>query len=230
MTKYVFLLLLISNILLSKTYVFSGGTKATMHVITQKILLKAYSEANISTKFIYTNLEQSLINSNNGTYDGEIARIKDITKKYKNLVIVPISTITIEAIAFSKNKNLHIKSWDDLKNKNFLIVRGVKFIENATKDIKKEYADSFSEALKMLNDDKIEIVVVPKLSGLTSIYQNQYKDIKMVSKSLKSVDLYHFVHKKNKHLVKILTPILQKMQDRNEMLYIKRSYLRSLTH
>jgi hypothetical protein len=38
------------------------------------------------------------------------------------------------------------------------------------------------------------------------------------------------MHKRNAHLIPIITPILQKTKDRNEFKYIKKSYLRYLTH
>jgi len=226
--KYILFLLITLISLNADSYIFSGGKTNTAHFIAKEILTKAYTKANIPVSFKLLNLQESLQKSNAGIYDGEISRIKDINKHYTNLRIIPISTIEIQAVAFSKNKKSIINSYADLEGKNFAIVRGAKFIETATKDYAKTYKKNFYEALESLNNNEIDIIVCPKLAALSIIYKKKYTNIHIVSQSLQNVKLYHFVHKKNTHLIPIITPILQQMQKSKELEYIKQKFLRQL--
>jgi polar amino acid transport system substrate-binding protein len=229
--KIVFILLISCVLILeARVYTFSGGEDNTVMLIASKVLLKAYSKAGIEIKPLFLTLEESLQRSNSGRTDGELARIEKITRLYPNLRQVPVEIVAVEAIAFSKNSSLHIKNWSDLRGHNITIVQGTKFIEQGTKGIAKQTALTFEEAFDALHKDKTEIVVVPKLAGLHLSYANAYQDIKPVSSALQRLPLYHFVHKKNIHLIPVITPVLDEMKKSGEIDYIHHSYLRSITH
>lgn len=213
----------------ARVYTFSGGENNTVMLIASKVLQKAYAKAGIEMKPLFLTLEESLQRSNSGISDGELARIKNITRLYPNLRQVPVEIVTVEAIAFSKNSALNIQKWSDLQGHKLTIVKGTKFIERGTKDIPKQTAQTFEEAFRSLHKGETEIVVVPKLTGLSLSYANKYKNIRPVSSALQRLPLYHFVHKKNSHLIPIITPVLQEMKDSGEIEYIRQSYLRSIT-
>jgi len=213
----------------TQSYIISGGKNNTIQTIASKILKKAYTRAKIDAFFTFVQLEKSLKLSNSGKSDGEMARIKKVSNIYPNLLIVPVPLISIQAIAYSEDENIKISSWNDLKKYKFTIIKGIKFIEKKTKNMKKNVVLTFEDAFYDLEKGKTQIVVATKLASLEIIYKNNYRDIKAVSNSLKSLDLYHFVNKKNKKLIPILTPILQKMKKTGEMSYIKDSHLLSIT-
>jgi hypothetical protein len=223
------LLLLFSLIVEARVYTFSGGEDNTVMLIASKVLQKAYAKAGIEMEVLFLPLEESLQRSNSGQTDGELVRIKKITQLYPNLRQVPVEIISVEAIAFSKNTSLNIKQWSDLKGHKLTIVKGTKFIEQATKNIPKEVVLSFKEAFDALAQDKTEILVIPKLAGLRLYYSHEYDNIKPVSAALTRLSLYHFVHKKNSHLIPIITPVLQEMKKSGEIDYIRQSYLRRIT-
>ena len=50
----------------------------------------------------------------------------------------------------------------------------------------------------------------------------------MISSTLEKQKLYHFVHKKNSHLIPIITPVLKKMEQSGEIAYIRNAFLRKL--
>ena len=228
--KLIFILLTFIPLLLNaRVYTFSGGEDNTVMLIASKVLQKAYTKAGIEMEVLFLPLEESLQRSNSGQTDGELVRIKKITQSYPNLRQVPVEIISVEAIAFSKNSSLHIKRWSDLHGHKVTIVKGTKFIEHATKDIEKEIVLSFKEAFEALRQDKTEVLVIPKLAGLRLYYMNEYDTIKPVSAALTRLSLYHFVHKKNIHLIPIITPILQEMKQSGEIEYIRQSYLRRIT-
>jgi len=222
-------LLLFPLLLHAESYTFSGGKDNVAHTIASRVIIKAYKNAGINITPVFLNLEESLRQSNAGITDGEIARIATITRLYPNLRKVPVSTMSVEAIAFSKNTSLDIKTWNDLKGHNLTIVKGAKFIETGTKDLDQNYVANINDALELLQADKTDIIVLPKLAGINLIYSKKYHQIKAVSHSLKTLKLYHFVHKKNAHLIPIITPILKEMQRSGEIAFIKKTHLLKAT-
>jgi ABC-type amino acid transport substrate-binding protein len=221
-----FLILLFFPFLLhAESYTFSGGKNNLAQIIAAKVLTTAYNKAGIQIKPIFQTLEASLQNSNAGKTDGELARISAITRFAPNLRKVPVPINIVEAVAFSKDTSINIKNWDELRNYKVTIVQGAKFIENATKNIDRNMVSTFAEALDLLQADKTEIVVIPKLASINLIYKKNFHNIKAVSGPLESRLLYHFVHKKNIHLIPIITPILQAMQESGEISFIKKAYL-----
>ncbi|MDF1880000.1 transporter substrate-binding domain-containing protein [Sulfurimonas sp. MAG313] len=212
----------------AQVYQITGPNKNVAQNVVAKILTKAYAQANLEMKAVFLPPQEALDASCSGKLDGELARIKKISKFCPDLRIIPVSLVNIEAVAYSKDKNIHIKQWADLKNYNFTITKGSKFIEEATKNFKKESVSTFPEAFEKLMKNKTQIIVIPKKSALHLMIEKKYYEIKPVSPVLKKLKLYHFLHKKNAKLIPILTPILQKMKDSGEISYINTSYLRSL--
>ncbi len=222
-------LLLLSLSLQAEPYRFSGGSQNIAMLISSKILEKAYSRAGIKIQPVFLNLEESLQQSNAGITDGELARIEQITQLYPNLRQVPISVISVEAVAFSTNPSLIIDRWDDLQGHKVAIIKGAKFIEIATAKLPVEKVLTPQEAFERLDKGLVEIVVVPKLAGWSIIHKKRYRNIRMVSASLKKMKLYHFVHKKNSHLIPLIYPHLKKMQKTGEISYIRDVQLRRLS-
>ncbi len=191
------------------TYVFSGGKNNVVQMTASKILIKAYARANIKVKPLFSSFEESLQGSNAGVTDGELARIKNITKLYPNLKRVPVSITRVEAMAFSKTNTIFIHHWYDLRGKNFTIIKGAKFIENATKMMHKSYATSIQQAFSKLEDGSTDIIVIPKKTAIRMILKKEFKNIKPISEVLEKQDLYHFVHKKMLTL-SLLSPLFYK--------------------
>ena len=215
--------------LAAHTYVFSGGKNNVVQMTASKILIKAYARANIKIEPLFISLEESLQRSNAGITDGELARIKGITKLYPNLIRVPVCITSVEAMAFSKTNTIYIHNWHDLEGQNFTIVKGAKFIENATKMMHKDHVTSIQQAFNNLEDGTTDIIVIPKKTAIRMILKKEFKNIKPISEVLEKQDLYHFVYKKNAYLIPIITPILQRMQDNGEIKYMNSAFLRGVT-
>ena len=225
-SRLLFSTLMISPLLLNaESYTFSGGKNNLVHTIAAEVLVKAYKKANIEINPLFLTLQESLQRSNSGETDGELARINAIPRFSPNLNKVPVSITSVEAVAFSKNTSLFINDWSDLRGHKLTIVKGAKFIETETKDLKRNLVATFEDALHLLQSDKTEIIVIPKLASINLIYQNKYHDIKPISNSLKRLKLYHFVHKKNLHLIPVITPILQAMEKSGEIEFIRKATL-----
>ncbi len=224
------LLLLIPLLVQAQTYTFSGAQDNINQKIASKIIIKAYAQLGIKVKPRFMLFKQSIHQANQGKTDGEFARYSGITEDFPNLIKVPVEIVPSQAVAFSKNKNLKIHEWKDLQGHDFIIVEGIEYIEKSTRDMKRRLVDDCYIAFELLHEDKTEIVVGPRHQGLYICKQAFHMEITQVGDVLESEVLYHFVHKKNAHLIPLITPILQKMKDSGEMQYIKNNYLSKIIH
>jgi len=205
----------------AKDYVFSGGEHSLIQSISAVVLVRAYKKAGIKIIPVFLELQHSLQQSNAGITDGEIARVAGINIFTPNLRKVPVPITSLDAVAFSKNTALKIDNWNGLASHHFTIVKGVKYIETATKQYKPNHAISFDQASELLQAGKTEIVVASKVAFMNMLYKKGYSDIKAISGSLKKLELFHFVHKKNQHLIPVITPVLQHMLDSGEISHIR---------
>lgn len=223
--KFIFILMLLPILAQADSYTFSGGANNLAHKIASEILTKAYNRSGITIKPLFLTLADSLQQSNTGITDGEFARIASITRFAPNLRQVPVSIIQVQAVAYSKNKSLVINNWEDLRGHKIVIVKGAKFIEMGTANIERVLVPTFEDALELLEQDKTEIIVIPKLAGINLIYKKKYHHIKNISNSLQTIKLYHFVHKKNSHLIPVILPVLKEMEKSGEIAFMRKAHL-----
>jgi len=219
---------LIPLLLQAQSYTFSGARDNINQKIASIIVIKAYAQLGITITPKFLLFKESVVEANKGVYDGEFARFDGIVKFYPNLIKVPVEIILSQAAAFSKNKNLQIHEWKDLKGHDFIVVEGIKYIEKNTHDMKRKLVEDCFIAFELLHEGKTEIVVGPRHQGLYICKQAFHMEITQVGEVLQSEPLYHFVHKKNAHLIPLITPILEEMKRSGEMEYIKQNYLRKL--
>ncbi len=85
-------------------------------MISERILKEAYQKLGIRMRTRILPAERALRHSNSGQCDGEINRIRQVNKKYKNLVLVPIEINYLEGVAFAKYGIQPIKNWQSLKS------------------------------------------------------------------------------------------------------------------
>lgn len=207
---------------------FSGGKDNIVHQVASEVLKRAYSRIGMQPSFLLTDLQKALILANSGQTDGEIARIKVINKKFTNLMLVPVVINYVEGISFANDKNIYVSNWKDLKKYKIGVARGAKFIETATKGMNVKLYAGFKEAFYGLEKREVDIIIAPKSTGRYIIHKEGLKDIKMVGEILQTLDLYHFLHKKNAHLIPKIVPVLQDMKKTGEIDYIRGYYFRKL--
>lgn len=212
----------------AKELTFSMGESSVAQRISKEVLIKAYGRIGTKPEFFPTSFSNALNLANSGQTDGEVSRIRKINKKFPNLIEVPVPINHIEAVAFSTNGTIQIEKWKDLAPYRLAVVKGVKFIENSARGFNTVYAPTYKEAFDLLQSHQVDILVISKLVGLYNIHLNGYENIKVVSPSLKRLELYHFVHKKNAHLIPLITPVLNAMRDSGEMQYMHNAYLRKI--
>ncbi|MBN1499703.1 MAG: transporter substrate-binding domain-containing protein [Spirochaetes bacterium] len=168
--------------------------------ISAAVLRSAYQKIGIDIKIEYYPSLRSLDMSNSGKSDGEVHRVKGIETKYTNLICINSPVQYLDICVFSKNRNLKITSWDQVGNYKASYIRGIILSEQKLGKFNLQTENNQNDLIKQLENNRYDIIVTSRLSGIYSIKENGYKDIYMIS-TLDSVPLYHYLNKKHADIV-----------------------------
>jgi len=208
--------------------VFSTGEGATIQDISELVLIEAYNKIGYDIEVKRLPNARALMSSNFGKVDGEVSRVKGINKKFVNLIQIPIAINFLEGYAFSKKSSLEITNWESLRKYKLVCVRGVKFVEaNLNKrSIDCHEVTLFTQAVKLLQLDRFEVAVFPRINGISAIREAKLADIKPVGKPLIKTKLYHYLHKKNKNIVTKIQTVLEEMEQSGRIAEIRAEYFK----
>ena len=170
--------------------------------ILDRWLKEAFGRIGIGLRIKILPAERSLVDANNGIGDGEAVRISGLSKQYPNLIEVPEKVYVGDFAAFSKNLSFKPSSWDSLKPYRVAYIRGHKICEAnivGTKSLHK--ADNVEELFKLLRADRVDVVVVESLFGKAMLKKMNYREAKMLSPPLATLDFYLYLNKKHTLIV-----------------------------
>lgn len=156
--------------------------------------------------------ERSLINANTGINDGNVARIKGMEKKYKNLIIVPEKMIDYEFVAFTKNKSIKLDNWQSLKNYNIAYITGWKIFEKNVRQYKSLVkTQNAVQLFELLNKDRVDIILYDRWSGVWRAKQFSNK-IHYIAPPIVTKNVYLYLHKKHRGIIGKLVKSLKSMK------------------
>jgi polar amino acid transport system substrate-binding protein len=218
MTKIILLCLLtLCSVANAKAYRISTIDVANPALLAiEEIMTAAYSRIGLKLEVVRLPAKRALPDANVGKYDGELYRIKGIGAEFPNLQMVPTSIGSIEFVAYGiKKANLHITNWNSLKIYRLAAMLGIKKIEYETKGMRIVFVATPEQLLRMLYLNRVDIILVDKNTMLQAIkkakIEKDYYLIKNIIelKKLDNLQLYHYLHIKNKNLIPLLDQSIQ---------------------
>jgi len=219
---------MVTSLRAEEKLVFTSLDGSALQIVSEVILKEAYRQIGIKVYIEPQPGERALISSNSGLVDGEVSRIKGLTKKYPNLIIIPVSINHLEGAVFTKNVEFNIKGWDSLKPYRIGRLIGAKFVEIGTKGMNTTPVVNFEQLYGLLDDGSVDILVNPHVDGLWTLKKLNKKDIKVLSPPVTRLDLYHYLHKKHEGLVPRITATLRKMEEENRFQAIREAFIAEL--
>jgi len=175
---------------------------------------EAFKRIGYTLKTVKLPAERGLKNVNLGIDDGEMSRIKGLDKTYTNLIRVPEKIMDWEFVAFSQN-NIKISSqWTSLSSYTVAFINGWKILENNVPkqaDITKvkNHQQLFSTLIK----NRADLVLYERWGGLLHISKNpKLKTIKLHYPPLAKKEMFIYLHKKHKNIIKKLQNSLLSMK------------------
>lgn len=208
--------------------VFTSVDGAYTQQISAAVLKAAYAKLGVEFETSWLPPKRALLIASSGKSDGEISRIGSIAKKYPNLIKVKIPVNYIEGMAFIKNKSIIIKSWDDLMPLKVGVNRGIIFTVNGTKGMNVQFVNSFSSLFQMLDIERVDVIISPRVIGLVQILKQDFKNVIINEPPLTRLNQYHYLHKRHSKLAARLESVLKRMKESGEIALIRSTYIEDL--
>ncbi|MBL7004300.1 MAG: hypothetical protein ISR69_09770 [Gammaproteobacteria bacterium] len=174
-----------------------------------KFMTKVYNELGHTLTILEYPQGRALIESNAGLVDAELFRVEGIDKQYKNLIQVPGAISFSRILAYvKKDSHLTPKNWTDLKGLRVGYVIGAKIVERKLKGIRSVGVHRPEQLFDMLKRGRLDVAVY------TATTAKIHDDIIPINTPLLKVPVYHYIHKKNKHLLILLRDSIQQLNER----------------
>ena len=199
--------------------------------VTHKVIKEAYRRLGLTISLDYYPAKRSLALSNEGVfYDGELHRIGGMEKKYPNLIPIWVPIYLLEGVIVTSGVDFDVKGWDSLNPYSIAVRRGISFTVNGTKGMNRVILNSNEHLFQLLDNQRVDIIVLSRINALKQIQNQKYSNLKILEPPVQVYKMYHYLHKKNAHLVPKLKSVLKDMQEEGVIQKIKSDYIRSLSN
>lgn len=209
------------------TVVLSMPEESFIQYLSAHVVTQAYKRIGYDVQIRELPNARALSESTSGNLDGEVSRIAGIELTHPDLLRIPIAVNKLEGIAFSSATDIDIKTWDDLRGYTIICVRGIKFVEQNLQERNINCSDTtyISQAIKMLEMKRGDILILPRLNGLKYLSEQAQTNIKPVSTALVELPLYHYIHKSNQRLYNDLLRELKSMEESGEIRRYREAFM-----
>jgi ABC-type amino acid transport substrate-binding protein len=179
-----------------KAIVACPGWDHPTALVAAKILPDIYHEAGLELEFnVYPPLRGQRYFENQ-TVDGWIFSDDSFINHHKKAIKINVPIGKDDIMAFSKNGQIVISKWSQLKPYIVGYTLGMLVVENHLAGLQINGSEDQVILFKKLEAQRIDVALAPLSSGLMAIKQLKIKDIPIPQNSLVQVPLYHFVNPK----------------------------------
>lgn len=205
--------------LLMNKYDFASIEYLIEQEVGRIVLPQIYKNIGIDISIVPLPAQRAQLEANTGKKDGEIMRIRTYGYENARSIRVPTPYYYLETMAFVLTKSqIVINEKEDLKRYRLAKVRGVKHTNNITKGFSDVYEMNSTESiLKMLNKNKVDVVLTNTLDGNLVIKRLGFKNITQIKKPLAILPLYHYVFEKHKALVPLINEEIIRLKNSGEL-------------
>jgi hypothetical protein len=214
--------------LAAKEMTFASLSGMYVAEICSQVLVEAYQRLGITVNILQFPAKRSLSVSNSGVVDGEVVRIKGAEKNYPNLVRVKSQICSTESRVYVKNKKFKLEGWHSLQPYKIGIIRGHLYAVNGTQGMDVVTVKSNELLFKMLARDRIDVAIAQTADALYAISTLKSQGIEGLEPIVLSMQLYHYLNKKNIDLVPKIERVIDDMANEGRLAEIQDDFIAEL--
>lgn len=204
-------------VLAQEKLTFSTIEKSAVAAVATDIILEAYKKLGIEIEVYPTSGKRSLVLSSKGSYDGEVVRIYAVGDKFPDLKRVELSGFILKAVVLINRKNLNYLSIDTLKTKQVGHLEGVVQAERFTNGFMNVWeAGTNEELFELLAAERLEAVISTSVAEELMIKKLGLDNVVQLGPPFEVEQFYHYLHKKNEHLIPKIQAVLHDMHASGE--------------
>lgn len=201
-----------------------GMTKGDASSIPLAVLKAAYKKLGVRVIEKPLPAKRSLAEADLGLTDGEVNRIAAIEGKHPNLIRIKVPVDSFDVVVITLGSDIKIDSLDDLYTLKVGIRSGIQFAERAVK--KMPYVTRIKDwdiLFDMLAMKRLDAIIATPHTWEEQSTRLGQIDLNMHTPPLKSINLYHYLHKRHLDIVPSITSVLEEMQSSSEIEQIHNS-------
>jgi len=207
------LLLFVFPLQAIETLTFTSIKNAAFENFALSVMKKVYLTMDIKIALVPVPAKRSLKLANRGDgFDGELFRISGVEKTYRNLIPIKVPLHESNWMVYSQDKSIKINGWESLKPYKIGIRRGVVTTERGTQGMNIEVVNTNEQLFKLLQKKRIDVAILSSGNGQKLLRKSVYSNIYQLKTPVHKVNVYHYIHNKNKHLVPKLTQIMKQFK------------------
>ena len=196
-----------------------------IHRLSTSILTEAYEKLGYSIDVKELPAERAAMTANSGEADGIVVRTKSSKKFFPNLIMVPAKVTQVDGVVLTKkSNNFVIEGWKSLKPYKIAYIHGCKWAEINTKGMNIYTVPRFTTLFHVLEGDRVDVIVLPRLVGQSIIENLKINDIKILEPPVITMELYHYLNKKQEHLSDKLAAVLREMDQSGRITEIREDF------
>lgn len=218
----------INSVHAQETLRFSTIAQNQSVELAKRVIREAYRSIGIDVEIQEFPMERALLKANEGSVDGELARVAGLDKTYPNLIMVPAPLATVTGSAFAKKSTFTLTGWNSLAPYNIGIVIGEKFVELGTQGMKRTAVANKEQLFYMLDAGRVDFVVTETTDGLAVVRKTGIKGIHVLDPPLMTTPVFHYLHKKHQALVPKITVSLEQMKESGRLRALLEQFLAEL--
>lgn len=181
--------------------------------IAEAVMSEAYHRLGYTLELHKKPVERSVRDANDGLADGELYRMAGVESLYPHLHMLSVPVVSVKFVVFSKNNNMAVAGWDSLRRYKVAYVRGIKAIEeNLPKGARAIDVRTMRQAYLLLDAGRVDAVIETRQAGIAAINELGITGVEALEPPLVTINLYHYLHDKNKHLKEPLEAVLKEME------------------
>ena len=194
----------------------------TVDTLTSEVIVReAYRRIGIDLIIKKAPGERALRMADGGQVAGDVQRIDNLSKVYKNLIQLRPAINYIEGSAFAQKGDFRIDGWDSLRPHRLGIIRGIKFAENNTRGMDTYVAKDYPGLFRMLRGGRVDIAISPSLNGRYQSQKLGITGIRELKPAIQRFDLFHYIHKSQAALKPKLEAVFRDMKASGELKKIR---------
>ena len=204
-------------------YYFASIQGLAEQQVGQLVLPQIYERLQIPIKITAMPGKRAEQYACSGIKDGEIMRIWSYGEQHPSVIRVPTPYYQLQTMAFAMKKGISITSAEDLIKYRLVKVRGVKHTDNITQEMPNVHTvDDTKIMMNFLIEGRADIALTSWADGLNTLNEMKIDTVHPVGPPLATLDLFHYIHQDQSHLVDKVNKAILEMKKSGELEIITR--------
>lgn len=216
MKSVLLLILLFPLTLRAEPYTISYGVDGKFAEVNIKIIGELYRHLDMTPEFIRLPTPRLLPDLNDGKTDATLFRVAGAQHPFEHVMSLASPHYFVSIHAFSR-RALSIQNWADLEPFRLAYIAGFAAAQNQTAGMNRVETKTLEQAMKLLEEDRVDVVIASRDTGLELIRSWPDSTIIMLPTPIQNIPLFHYVHERHENLIEPLNQALNEMRDSGEL-------------